>query len=71
MVTARPADGTGAGARPTLSSRLRKDLRLYAGAYLLVLPVVLYYLIFCYKPMYGLIIAFKNFSPAAGILGSD
>lgn len=71
MVTARPADGTGAGARPTLSSRLRKDLRLYAGAYLLVLPVVLYYLIFCYKPMYGLIIAFKDFSPAAGILGSD
>lgn len=71
MVTARPADGTGAGARPTLSSRLRKDLRLYAGAYLLVLPVVLYYLIFCYKPMYGLMIAFKDFSPAAGILGSD
>jgi putative aldouronate transport system permease protein len=41
------------------------------GAYLLVLPVILYYLIFAYKPMYGAIIAFKDFSPGKGILGSN
>jgi len=51
--------------------RLGKDLRKYSGAYLLVIPVVLYYLIFCYKPMYGIIIAFKNFRPGKGIWGSD
>jgi putative aldouronate transport system permease protein len=33
-------------------------------------PVVAYYLIFHYGPMYGAIIAFKDFSPALGILGS-
>ncbi|WP_084822346.1 sugar ABC transporter permease [Bacillus sp. SA1-12] len=33
-------------------------------------PVVLYYLIFQYGPMYGLQIAFKDYSPALGFLGS-
>ncbi len=51
--------------------RLVKDLKKYSGAYILVLPVVLFYIIFCYKPMYGVIIAFKDFSPARGILESD
>ncbi|WP_310225234.1 ABC transporter permease subunit [Paenibacillus qinlingensis] len=37
---------------------------------LLILPVLLYYLIFHYIPMYGIIIAFKNFKPLKGILGS-
>lgn len=50
---------------------LYKDLKRYWGAYLIALPVVLFYILFCYKPMYGLIIAFKDFSPAAGIWGSD
>ena len=71
MVSAHPADRTGAGPRASLGSRLRKDFRLYGGAYLLMVPVVLFYILFCYKPMYGLMIAFKDFSPAAGILGSD
>ena len=55
----------------SLCTRLWRDLRKYRGAYMIALPVVLFYLLFCYKPMYGIIIAFKNFSPAAGILGSD
>lgn len=51
--------------------RLGNDLKRYREAYILMLPVVLYYLIFCYKPMYGIIIAFKDFSPGAGIWGSE
>lgn len=54
----------------TYWSRLKKDLVKNRTAYLLFLPVFLYYLIFCYKPMYGLIIAFKDFTPARGILAS-
>lgn len=50
---------------------LKHDLKKYAGAYVLIIPVVIYYLLFCYKPMYGLIIAFKEFSPGAGIWGSE
>jgi putative aldouronate transport system permease protein len=36
-----------------------------------VLPVIIYLFIFNYMPMYGVIIAFKNFSPRRGILGSE
>ncbi|GLX70093.1 sugar ABC transporter permease [Paenibacillus glycanilyticus] len=38
--------------------------------YLMLLPVVVYYVVFMYLPMYGLQIAFKDFSPAKGIWGS-
>lgn len=51
--------------------RLGKDLKRYREAYILMLPVVLFYLLFCYKPMYGIIIAFKDYSPGAGIWGSE
>ena len=51
--------------------RLGKDLRKYADAYLLLIPVVIFYILFCYKPMYGVLIAFKDYSPARGIWGSD
>lgn len=37
----------------------------------MALPVLAYYIIFHYGPMYGVIIAFKNFSPGRGILGSS
>jgi putative aldouronate transport system permease protein len=38
--------------------------------YLIALPVVAYYIIFHYFPMYGAQIAFKDFSPSSGITGS-
>lgn len=51
--------------------RLWKDLSRHWDAYILVIPVVLYYLIFCYKPLYGVLIAFKDFSPMKGVIGSE
>ncbi|MBW7453104.1 ABC transporter permease [Paenibacillus sepulcri] len=39
--------------------------------YLLALPGLLFFLIFKYVPMWGLVIAFQNYSPYAGILGSE
>ena len=36
----------------------------------MLLPGILYYIVFHYVPMYGAIIAFKDFSAAKGILGS-
>ncbi|MFD0710524.1 ABC transporter permease [Paenibacillus sp. GCM10027626] len=38
--------------------------------YLFIAPAFFYYLIFHYGPMYGVQIAFKNFIPVKGILGS-
>ncbi|MEK8129089.1 ABC transporter permease subunit [Paenibacillus filicis] len=36
-----------------------------------MIPIIAYYVIFHYLPMYGAIIAFKQFSPVKGIWGSD
>lgn len=38
--------------------------------YLMLLPALLYYLIFCYFPMYGASIAFKDFNAMLGIIKS-
>lgn len=56
--------------RSKLSQVLVKDFKKNYPAYLMVLPVIIYYIIFHYGPMYGVIIAFKNFNPIRGILGS-
>ena len=53
-----------------LRKHLATDLRRNRYIYLMLSPVVAYYLLFHYGPMYGAIIAFKDFSPAQGILGS-
>lgn len=37
------------------------------GLYLLLLPAFVLTLLFAYKPMYGVLIAFKDYSPALGI----
>ena len=48
-----------------------KDLRRNIFKYLIVLPVVVWMILFCYKPMYGVIIAFQDFRPRLGIEGSE
>ena len=50
--------------------KLGKDIVKNRQLYILVLPVVLYYLIFHYKSMYGVIIAFQKYRPSLGIEGS-
>jgi putative aldouronate transport system permease protein len=53
------------GARRTLG-----QIRRNWGLYVLLLPAVILTLLFAYKPMYGVLIAFKDYSPASGIGGS-
>lgn len=51
--------------------RFKRDFLLNKGLYLIMLPVLAYYIIFHYGPMYGAIIAFKDYSSAKGITGSE
>lgn len=37
---------------------------------LMIIPAIIFYVVFCYLPMYGILIAFKDFYPKKGILGS-
>lgn len=53
--------------RSTLGYRLRKDWIRNRSLYIMVIPVLLFYLLFHYKPMYGAIIAFKDYTPALGV----
>lgn len=66
------ADAT-AALTPSRNSRGRRLLKQMAKRYdlylMLLLPVA-WYLLFHYGPLYGLQIAFKNFNPGKGILGS-
>ena len=60
----------GVGKKHTFSQRLARDFKMNKYKYLLIIPVLVYLALFCYKPMYGLIIAFKNYKPTRGIMGS-
>ncbi|NHW39550.1 ABC transporter permease [Paenibacillus aceris] len=51
-------------------NRYVRDFVLNKYLYLMMVPVLAYYLIFHYAPMYGALIAFKEYSPMKGILGS-
>ncbi len=48
-----------------------RDFRRNRKLYLLVVPVLLYYVLFHYVPIYGSVIAFQNYSPMKGVLGSS
>ncbi len=50
--------------------RLRKDWVRNRSLYFLVIPVLIFYLLFHYKPMYGAVIAFKDYTPALGVADS-
>ncbi|MCI8622492.1 MAG: sugar ABC transporter permease [Provencibacterium sp.] len=51
--------------------RWAKNWQRYKFIYIMLLPVVAYYIIFHYIPMGGAVIAFQDYTPAKGILGSD
>lgn len=47
-----------------------QNLLLYKEYYIMLIPGILFFLVFCYGPMYGLIIAFQDYYPLKGIDGS-
>ena len=49
---------------------LKKDLKKHKWLYVMLIIPVIFVVIWNYWPMYGVIIAFKDYSPAFGILGS-
>jgi putative aldouronate transport system permease protein len=57
--------------RESFSIRVKKDWKRNRSLYLMVLPVILFYILFHYKPMYGAIIAFQDYNPRQGVTGSE
>lgn len=50
--------------------KLKRDVCRDKLLYFMIVPGFVILLIFAYLPMYGIILAFKNYSPVHGILGS-
>lgn len=51
--------------------QVKKDWKRNRSLYLMVLPVILFYILFHYKPMYGALIAFQDYNPRLGFSGSE
>lgn len=54
-----------------VQSKIWKDILKNYELYLFLLPAVILFFCFMYIPMYGVQIAFKDFTPSKGILGSE
>lgn len=54
-----------------LSEKVQRDWQKNRTLYVLFIPVLLYYLIFHYGPMFGLLISFQDFKPSKGIFRSN
>ena len=48
---------------------IQKDFRRNWPLYVMVIPAVVFYILFAYIPMFGNIMAFKEFIPGVGIRG--
>ena len=57
--------------RKSFGARLVRDMKQHICKYIVVLPVLVWLILFCYKPMYGVVIAFQNFNARKGIAGSE
>ncbi len=51
--------------------RVGREIRMNKGLYLLIIPPLIYVIIFQYIPMYGVIMAFQDFSFRRGYFGSE
>lgn len=67
------ANNMKAGQRKRFSPAVRVKNELWQNRYLYILaiPVIAYYLIFCYLPMFGIVIAFKQYELGKGIMESS
>lgn len=52
--------------KETLKKRVKKDIKRNWSVYLVILPIIIYYLLFEYIPMYGVQIAFQDYRPTRG-----
>jgi putative aldouronate transport system permease protein len=70
MSLIKPQTALGFRRKDTFLASTARDFRMNKWVYLMAVPVVAYYVVFCYGPMYGAIIAFKDFRGGLGIWGS-
>ncbi|NQX71752.1 sugar ABC transporter permease [Paenibacillus alba] len=71
MAKTQPLQSTQTSRTKSSTNKYVRDFILNKYLYLMMIPVLAYYAVFHYAPMYGALIAFKEYSPMKGILGSE
>ena len=56
--------------RLSLGARIARQLKQNWVLYLMMIPVLAYFIVYCYAPMYGVTLAFKKWNAKLGVIGS-
>lgn len=56
--------------KKSLGERWKKDIKKNWVIYVIFIPVALYFILFHYVPMVGIVLAFKDYNSVSGIFGS-
>lgn len=57
--------------KPSMGAVLKKDFLANKYVYIMAIPIVAFFIIFAYVPMYGVLMAFQKYRPNDGIFGSE
>jgi putative aldouronate transport system permease protein len=63
--------GLNTGSSGLLWETIKKDFKANKAVYFMVAPVLLYFLVFSYLPMIGVMMAFEKYTIKGGLLGSE
>lgn len=67
----RGATGVRTSKRSSFGRSFVSELRRNKFLYVLALPMILYFFVFSYLPMFGIVVAFQDYRPIKGIMGSQ
>ena len=56
---------------PTKWQKWKENFKKRGWILVFILPALIYVLIFCYGPMYGIVVAFQEYQPGNDIIGPD
>lgn len=56
---------------PTKWQKWKENFKRRGWVLVFILPALIYVLIFCYGPMYGIVVAFQDYQPGNDIIGTD
>ena len=55
----------------SFGQRVSRDFQMNWSLYVLMIPVLIYFILFCYLPMYGIVMSFQDYSIYKGFTGSE
>ncbi len=65
-----PVAATAVRKRKFTKEAIRKDLKKNKVVYLMAVPALVFFIVFAYMPMFGLLMAFQDYKPKLGVLHS-